>query len=144
MIKALSGSYNYKYIFYDEIETCLHPLKQGEMARLIMRLVNSGKRMIVSTHSDTMAGKLNNLMLLSFSEDSEEVREAKLKKLELGKEDLLSDSKVHVYQFVNRPDGGSYVEELEFQTMPYVGYDFKLFMRNLDELYHETDIILGD
>lgn len=144
MIKALSGSYNYKYIFYDEIETCLHPLKQGEMARLIMRLVNSGKRMIVSTHSDTMAGKLNNLMLLSFSEDSEEVREAKLKKLGLGKEDLLSDSKVHVYQFVNRPDGGSHVEELEFQTMPYVGYDFKLFMRNLDELYHETDIILGD
>lgn len=142
VIKALSGGNNYRYIFYDEIETCLHPLKQGEMARLIIRLVNSGRKMIVSTHSDTMAGKLNNLLLLSFSEDSEEVRDAKLKKLGLGKEDLLSDAKVHVYQFVNRPDGGSYAEELEFQTMPYVGYDFKLFMRNLDELYQETDIIL--
>lgn len=142
VIKALSGGNIYRYIFYDEIETCLHPLKQGEMARLIVRLVNSGRKMIVSTHSDTMAGKLNNLLLLSFSEDSEEVRDAKLKKLGLDKEDLLSDAKVHVYQFVNRPDGGSYAEELEFQTMPYVGYDFKLFMRNLDELYQETDIIL--
>lgn len=112
------------------------------MARLIVRLVNSGRRMVVSTHSDTMAGKLNNLLLLSFSEDSEEERKEKLKKLGLSKEDLLSGAKVHVYQFVNRPDGSSYVEELKFQTMPYVGYDFKLFMRSLDELYHETDIIL--
>lgn len=142
IIKALSGHYNYKYIFYDEVETCLHPLKQGEMARLIMRLVNSGKRMIVSTHSDTMAGKLNNLLLLSFSEDSEEIREKKLKELGLSKDDLLFDSKVHVYQFVNQEDGSSYAEELEFQTMPYIGYDFNLFMRNLDQLYHETDIIL--
>lgn len=142
IIKALSGGKNYRYIFYYEVETCLHPLKQGEMARLIVRLVNSGRRMVVSTHSDTMAGKLNNLLLLSFSEDSEEERKEKLKKLGLSKEDLLSGAKVHVYQFVNRPDGSSYVEELKFQTMPYVGYDFKLFMRSLDELYHETDIIL--
>lgn len=142
IIKALSGARNYRYIFYDEVETCLHPLKQGEMARLIIRLVNSGKRMIVSTHSDTMAGKLNNLLLLSFSEDSVETREKKLEELGLRAEDLLSDAKVHVYQFVNQKDGSSCVEELKFQKMPYIGYDFNLFTRNLDELYHETDIIL--
>ncbi|MDE6604348.1 MAG: ATP-binding protein [Lachnospiraceae bacterium] len=139
IIKALSGRFNYRYIFYDEVETCLHPLKQGEMARLIIRLVNSGKRMIVSTHSDTMACKLNNLLLLSFSEDSEEIREKKLNELGLSEEDLLSDAKVHVYQFVNQKDGSSHVEELKFQRMPYIGYDFNLFTRNLDELYHETD-----
>lgn len=142
IIKAISGVHNYKYIFYDEVETCLHPLKQGEMARLIIRLVNSGKRMIVSTHSDTMAGKLNNLLLLSFSEDSEETRDKKLEELGLSAEDLLSNAKVHVYQFVNQVDGSSSVEELKFQKVPYVGYDFNLFTRNLDELYHETDIIL--
>lgn len=142
IVKALSGVHNYKYIFYDEIETCLHPLKQGEMARLIIRLVNSGRRMIVSTHSDTMAGKLNNLLLLSFSEDSKENRDKKLQELGLCDDDLLSDAKVHVYQFVNQADGSSCVEELKFQTVPYIGYDFKLFTRNLDELYHETDIIL--
>lgn len=142
IIKAISGIRNYKYIFYDEVETCLHPLKQGEMARLIIRLVNSGRRMIVSTHSDTMAGKLNNLLLLSFSEDSKENRDKKLQELGLCDNDLLSDAKVHVYQFVNQADGSSCVEELKFQTVPYIGYDFKLFTRNLDELYHETDIIL--
>lgn len=142
IIKAISGVHNYKYIFYDEVETCLHPLKQGEMARLIIRLVNSGKRMIVSTHSDTMAGKLNNLLLLSFSEEPAETRDKKLEELGLSGEDLLSDAKVHVYQFVNQADGSSSVEELKFQKVPYVGYDFNLFTRNLDELYHETDIIL--
>lgn len=142
IVKALSGAHNYKYIFYDEVETCLHPLKQGEMARLIIRLVNSGKRMIVSTHSDTMASKLNNLLLLSFAEDSKETREKKLEELGWSEDDLLSDTKVHVYQFVNQEDGSSCVEELKFHTVPYIGYDFKLFMCNLDELYHETDIIL--
>ncbi|GEM_PF-1013436 len=142
IVKALSGVHNYKYIFYDEIETCLHPLKQGEMARLIIRLVNSGRRMIVSTHSDTMASKLNNLLLLSFSEDSRETREQKLKELGLSVDDLLFDAKVHVYQFVNQADGSSCVEELKFQTVPYIGYDFNLFTRNLDELYNETGIIL--
>lgn len=142
IIKALSGRYDYKYIFYDEVETCLHPLKQGEMARLLMRLVNRGKRMIISTHSDTMAGKLNNLLLLSFSEDAEEILEKKLNELGLSKDDLLMDAKVHVYQFVNQEDGSSCAEELEFQTMPYIGYDFNLFMKNLDQLYHETDVII--
>ena len=142
MIKVLTGRREYKYIFYDEIETCLHPLKQGEMARLIIRLVNSGRHMVVSTHSDTMASKLNNLLLLSFSEDSKENRESKLGRLWLDEEDLLTDEKVHVYQFVNHSDGSSEVQELEFQKAPYVGYDFKLFMKNLDELYEETDIIL--
>lgn len=142
IIKAMSGIHNYKYIFYDEVETCLHPLKQGEMARLIIRLVNSGRRMIVSTHSDTMASKLNNLLLLSFSEDSGETREQKLKELGLSVDDLLFDAKVHVYQFVNQADGSSCVEELKFQTVPYIGYDFNLFTRNLDELYNETGIIL--
>lgn len=142
IVKALSGAHNYKYIFYDEVETCLHPLKQGEMARLIIRLVNSGKRMIVSTHSDTMASKLNNLLLLSFAEDSKETREKKLEELGWSEDDLLSDTKVHVYQFVNQEDGSSCVEELKFHTVPYIGYDFKLFMCNLDELYYETDIIL--
>lgn len=142
IVKALSGAHNYKYIFYDEVETCLHPLKQGEMARLIIRLVNSGKRMIVSTHSDTMASKLNNLLLLSFAEDSKETREKKLEELGWSEDDLLSDTKVHVYQFVNQEDGSSCVEELKFHTVPYIGYDFKMFMCNLDELYYETDIIL--
>ena len=80
--------------------------------------------------------------MLSFSEDSEETRKKKLKELGLSENDLLFHAKVHAYQFVNQSDGYSYVEELEFQTMPYVGYDFNLFMRNLDELYNETDIIL--
>lgn len=142
IVKAISSMVDFKYIFYDEIETCLHPLKQGEMARLIMRLVNSGKRMIISTHSDTMATKINNLLLLSFAELSDEQREAKMKRLKLKESDLMESRAVHVYQFVNRSNGQSRVSELKFRTQPYVGYDFGLFMKNLDTLYEETEIIM--
>lgn len=137
IVKAIGSTSDFKYIFYDEIETCLHPLKQGEMARLIMRLVNSGKRMIVSTHSDTMATKINNLLLLSFADLSDKQRQEKMKKLELKKSDLLESQDVHVYQFVNEANGRSSVEELKFRTQPYIGYDFGLFMKNLDTLYEE-------
>ncbi len=141
IVKALSGAANYKYMFYDEVETCLHPMKQGEMARLLMRLVNSGRRMIVSTHSDTMAAKINNLLLLSKSKEDENIQE-KLKKLKLSDSDLLQDAKVHVYQFVNGKNGKSIASELEFKTAPFVGYDFSLFADNLDNLFHESEIIL--
>ena len=65
LMKMLTSTQKYSYIFYDEIETCLHPLKQVEMARLLNRLNNNGLKMIISTHSDTMASNINNLLLLS-------------------------------------------------------------------------------
>ncbi len=142
IVKALSGATNYKYLFYDEVETCLHPLKQGEMARLLMRLVNSGRKLIVSTHSDTMAAKINNLLLLSNSQENEENRNRKLKKLKLTEKDLLISKNVHVYQFVNGQNGMSTAQELTFRTTPYVGYDFSLFGDNLENLVSESEIIL--
>ncbi len=141
LVKALSGARDYKYIFYDEVETCLHPLKQSDMARLLFRLVNSGRKMVVSTHSDTMAAKINNLLLLSCSpEDS--VREKKLRKLKLKDSDLLHSQKVHAYQFVNNKNGTSTAKELEFRVSPFVGYEFALFEDNLDRLFRESGVIL--
>lgn len=142
VVKALSGATSYKYIFYDEVETCLHPLMQGEMARLLIRLVNSGRRLVISTHSDTMAAKLNNLLLLANSGDSEEVRRRKLRQLKYTNGDLLHSSRVHVYQFKNGQDGKSTARELEFRTTPYAGYDFEQFGDNLDKLVAEAEIIL--
>lgn len=36
IVKMLSGIYRYDTVYYDEIETCLHPLKQKAMARLMV------------------------------------------------------------------------------------------------------------
>ncbi|MBQ7840589.1 MAG: AAA family ATPase [Lachnospiraceae bacterium] len=142
LVKALTGTGDYSCFFYDEVETCLHPAKQGEMARLLMRLNNSGKKLVISTHSDTMASKMNNLLLLSFSEESSSEKEAKLKKLGLTQEDLLQSEHVHVYQFVNQDNGSSIVKELEFKRVPYTGYDFSQFMDSAQNLYEESMTVM--
>ena len=134
----LSSVYPYDNIYYDEIETCLHPLKQKAMARLIIRLVNSGRRMVISTHSDSMAINLNNLLTFTMGDCSENLKEQKIKDLGLEDEDILKTKDVHVYQFKNSSDGTSEVSELEFRNVNNLGYDFELFSQNLENLTEDT------
>lgn len=141
VLRMLMGRIQYKTVLYDEIETCLHPSKQTQMARLLIRLNNAGKRLIVSTHSDTMATKLNNLLLLSATEISETEKCAKLERLHLEKEDLLQKKEVHIYQFENQENGSSFVKELEFRKVPFIGYDFSQFTDSAQDLYDESLII---
>lgn len=138
IVKMLSSVYPYDNIYYDEIETCLHPLNQKAMARLIIRLVNSGRRMVISTHSDSMAINLNNLLTFTMGDCSENLKEQKIKDLGLEDEDILKTKDVHVYQFKNSSDGTSEVSELEFRNVNNLGYDFELFSQNLENLTEDT------
>jgi hypothetical protein len=142
LVKVLSGSVDYDYLLYDEIETCLHPSKQGEMARLLNRLYNAGMRLIVSTHSDTMAAQMNNLFLLSFLKAPQEELDKKLEALKLTKEDLLRSFDVSVYQFTNDENGISHVEELPFKRVPYTGYDFPQFTDSALRVYDDSKKIV--
>lgn len=138
IVKMLSGIYRYDTVYYDEIETSLHPLKQKAMARLMIRLVNSGIRMIISTHSDSMAGNMNNLLTFTMGNWSAELKEKKMRDLSLEEADILQTKDVHVYQFVNTDHGTSNVSELEFRTVNNLGYDFELFNQNLRNLSDDT------
>lgn len=140
IVQVLSGISDFPFIFYDEVETCLHPLKQIEMARLLNRLVNGGKKIIISTHSDTMAAAINNFIILSImkSENKKNI----LKKLGYEEDDLLKANHVHIYQFIN--DGrDTYVTELESNTSIGLGYDFELFNKSNDKIYTDAKEILG-
>lgn len=108
------------------------------MARLIIRLVNSGRRMVISTHSDSMAINLNNLLTFTMGDCSENLKEQKIKDLGLEDEDILKTKDVHVYQFKNSSDGTSEVSELEFRNVNNLGYDFELFSQNLENLTEDT------
>ena len=145
ILKALTNSKETGFIFYDEVETSLHPLKQIEMAKLLNRLNNSGIRLIISTHSDTMATRLNNLMLLSHGGlDFEKVqRFLKKQGIIVEKDDLLVSNRMHVYQFVNVSDKESIVQELEFHKAPMTGYDFTLFNDSTEILFNEAKAVLG-
>jgi hypothetical protein len=51
-------------LMIDEPELNLHPDNQRKLARLLVRLVNLGQRVVLSTHSDYLVREINNLILL--------------------------------------------------------------------------------
>ena len=62
--------------------------------------------------------------------------------LELMEADMLrSDVEVSVYEFRSGENGKTTIEKLEFIDYPLMGYDFRLFSKNLDKLYDEADRI---
>lgn len=138
IVKMLSNIYPYENLYYDEIETCLHPLKQKAMARLMIRMVNSGRRLVISTHSDSMAINLNNLLTLALGDWNEAHKQKKMHELGLEDDDILKTRDVHVYQFVNADDGTSSATELDFRTANNLGYNFELFNENLQKLSDDT------
>ncbi len=141
IIWALSDGRRIETLVVDEIETSLHPEKQVEMARLLNRMNNNGINLIISTHSDTMATKINNLLILSFANLEKDKRMQILKKLDLSEEDLLNkDKKVNAYQFINQKDGTSIVQQLEFDS--YTGYNFDMFTETVVNLYEESKTIM--
>ncbi len=143
IMRVLTGIKQPRCIFYDEVETCLHPLKQIEMARLLVRMVNADYKMIVSTHSDTMAAAINNLILLSASEQ----REQKAQALGYDENDFLKPEKlgnVHVYQFIPDKTGRTIVTELAPYFESGHGYNFDIFNASNDKIYHDAMTILED
>jgi len=141
---VLKSSQKVEYIYYDEVENSVHPLLQGIVARSLIRFCNMGMRLVVSTHSDTMAGKLNNLVLLARMKNIAE-RNKKLEKLGLTTKDMLDDSKqIMVYEFIKNHEGKVKVQALEFMPYPKIGYAFDRFNKNIDQLYDESNVIMGD
>lgn len=118
IIKALTGTADYQYMFYDTVENCLDLEMQRRLARLLIRLNNNGKRLIVTTCSETILSELSQLIQISLEksvrDDSKENQKEKLDKLNLTKEDLLDSKNIHVYQFSVQNDGMSIVNELSF------------------------------
>lgn len=143
LIKALTDSDEVDFIFYDEVETSMHPLKQTEMVKLFNRLSNKGIKLLISTHSDTMATKINNLLLMSYGNFDDIQDMLGQKGIQVEESDLLHSRDIHVYQFLNEPDGKSIVKELEFKQIPFTGFDFSLFNDNVTNLFEEAKAAMG-
>ena len=140
-IKALNATQRIDWLYCDEVENSLHPLLQSEMARWLIRMVNAGMHVIISSHSDTMASRLNNLFMLTRL-DRRKADYKILSELELMDVDLLRpDAEVGVYEFLDEKQGKTVVKKLEFISHPLMGYDFQLFGKNIDKLYNEADKI---
>ncbi len=133
----------YGCLYYDEVENSIHPIKQGSIAKALVRFCNLGNKIFVSTHSDTLAGRINNLILVSRMKDIIRKNDI-LEKLNWNVQDLLQPEKtVNIYEFKRNENGSVVIEELDFFDYPRVGYDFGRFNENIDILYDESSCIMG-
>lgn len=132
--QVLSSIQPFDYIMYDEIETCQHPTKQLQLARLLIRMVNAGYKMIVSTHSDTMAAAINNLITLSFKSNKNEL----ISKLGYENDDILKSDNIKAYQFAIDEQGKTKVVELQSHFSSGIGFDFDLFNLTNEKIYQDA------
>ena len=80
-VKSLFGLWFYlenqaqpgNLLMIDEPELNIHPANQRHIARLLVRLVNAGLRVVISTHSDYIVREFNSLLMLS--QDHGELRD---------------------------------------------------------------------
>lgn len=128
------------HIMIDEAESCLHPKKQFELIRFLIRLMNQEKHIIVSTHSDSMAAKINNMVLISHQVNETEDFNALLSKYGLEKEDIFHNMNIKVYSFHNEKDY-SYVKELQYDEK--IGFNFNGFEDALTQLLDESKKIFN-
>ncbi len=118
-------------LILEEPESHLHPAAQRQMARGIVRLVNAGVKVLITTHSDFFVGQVNNLLRLSFADDAE------LARLGLRREDCLGHDNVAAYNFIPGVSGtGSVVEQLPIRKD--VGIEDAEFGKVVNALYEQT------
>lgn len=81
-------------LLIDEPELNLHPLNQVSVARLLVKLVNTGIDVVISTHSDYIVREINSMVMLS-QKGGESLRE----KHGYDEDETLAHDKVGAYLF---------------------------------------------
>lgn len=138
-VQIFSGEYDYTNIMCDEVENSIHPSLQRKLSCLFNRIVNSGKNLLISTHSDSMAFAINNTLLLS--KITGEKRNELLNKLGYSNEDLLVFPKINVYQFEGTADG-TVVKQIDDRLAPPYGLQFEQFDQSTMKLYNDAEAIM--
>ena len=81
-------------LIIDEPESHIDTNNQILMARLLVRCVHAGVKVLITTHSDYLVKELNNLIMLSRDFDA---KEDLLKKLKYDPEDALDPGRIRAY-----------------------------------------------
>ena len=117
-------------LIIDEPESHLDTMNQIRFARALVRWVNSGMKILISTHSDFIVKEINNLIMLNGSFDEKE----KLME-ELGYEegDSIDPSKIKAYYAV---DGG-----LTECSKNAFGIEVRSFEDSIDELIRVSGVL---
>ena len=109
------------FLVIDEPESHLDTANQIQFARILASLVNSGIRVLITTHSDYIIKELNNLIMLdSHFEDKEEVMKR------LGYRNSLDPNLVRAYVSENNTLTSCKTDQF--------GIDMPVFDKTIDEI----------
>ncbi|MEB3750973.1 AAA family ATPase [Geobacillus sp. FSL W8-0032] len=95
LILFLKSKTTYRSLFFEEAEAHLHPRVQRILATALVKLVNRGMPVWLTTHSDILFQQVNNLIKLHQHPNREQLME----KYGYLEEDALEPKKVKAYQF---------------------------------------------
>ena len=101
-------------LLFEEPEAHLHPLKQRMMADILSALANTGTFMQVTTHSDYLISRLNELIVLNEIREKEQDESAFnefCKELDILPELCLSTENLAAYVMERREDGFSTIKQ---------------------------------
>ena len=121
-------------LILEEPESHLHPAAQRQLARGIVRLVNAGVRVLITTHSETFVSQINHLLRISYAS------KRWLREHDFEPEDCITHDQVGAYQFAwDEGQGGSVVKRLEVHKD--IGIDEAEFIGVIDSLYEESLLV---
>ncbi len=133
----------------DEPELNLHPENQRKIVRLFAKMVNSGIKVFITTHSDYIVKELNTLIMLgNKSEHTEELR----KKYGYEDTELITKDQLKVYTAGKYPrmlEGNrrkTRVYTLEPANVhPFYGIEVPSFDESIDEMNKiQDEIVFGE
>lgn len=131
LLLLFKSDINFKTLIIEEPEAHLHPELEKKMAQLIIRLVNSGIPVWITTHSETIIQHINNMIKLRKHAQALELME----EYRYSKEDLLNSEDVTMYQFVSCDAGKSALVSLECTEY---GFVVPTFNDALNEIVNEV------
>lgn len=73
-LRHSAGRYN--ILFVDEPELNLHPKNQILLAKIFVKMINAGLRLVISTHSDYIIREINNMIMADTLNDALKKEEA--------------------------------------------------------------------
>lgn len=105
------------FVIFEEPEAHLHLSAQREMAKLIVKMINQGCHMLITTHSDTFLQQLNNLIMLNkLSENNPDT----LKEFNIEPDETIAGEKVAVYDFQYQDNDKTIAKPLELGNYGFI------------------------